>query len=130
MEDPEIDRILAIQFSAHDEILPSSGFTASVMDAVRGEASVTAPIPFPWRWALPGIAVAALVLCTVMAMGVSAILQISRGTLSARAETISPAPLWPAWQGMSGSPVTWTVLSLMIALVSVMVSIRVAAGKA
>ncbi|MGA3193587.1 MAG: hypothetical protein ABSD39_01170 [Terriglobales bacterium] len=130
MEDPEIDRILAVQFSAHDEILPSSGFASSVMDTVRSEASVPAPIPFPWRWALPGIAVAALVLGVVMALGVSAILQISRGALSARVAAISPSLPWPAWQGTAGATVAWTVLSLVVALVSVMVSIRVAAGKA
>ena len=33
-EDSEIDRLL----SRNDEILPSSGFTVSVMDAVRREA--------------------------------------------------------------------------------------------
>jgi hypothetical protein len=53
MKDHEIDRILA-----ENEILPSSGFTASVMEAVRREATETRAIPFPWKRALPG-----LVLC-------------------------------------------------------------------
>ncbi|HWF66887.1 MAG TPA: hypothetical protein VN670_06265 [Acidobacteriaceae bacterium] len=37
-----------------EEIAPSSGFVASVMEAVQQEVSAPAPIPFPWKWALPG----------------------------------------------------------------------------
>lgn len=48
----EIDRILL----SDDEITPPSGFTASVMQAIRAEAAGPHPIPFPWKHALPGIA--------------------------------------------------------------------------
>lgn len=64
MKDHEIDRILA-----ENEILPSSGFTASVMELVHREATETQAIPFPWKRALPGlvlcgsICVVAVVLC-------------------------------------------------------------------
>lgn len=51
MTHDELDRIL----SHKDEITPSSGFVNSVMDAVRQDASTPAPIPFPWRRALPGM---------------------------------------------------------------------------
>jgi hypothetical protein len=57
-----LDRILLEQ----DTLLPSSGFAASVMDAVQQQAAAPAPIPFPWKWALPGIAallVAMVILC-------------------------------------------------------------------
>jgi hypothetical protein len=47
-----LDQILLEQ----DTLLPSSGFAAAVMDAVRQEAATPPPIPFPWKWALPGIA--------------------------------------------------------------------------
>jgi len=39
-----------------DAIVPSSGFTASVMEAVEREASMPPAIPFPWTRALPGLA--------------------------------------------------------------------------
>ena len=39
----EFDRIMS-----EEEILPSSGFAASVMEAVRREAVAPPPIPFPW----------------------------------------------------------------------------------
>jgi hypothetical protein len=52
MKDYEFDRIL----SGEPELVPSSGFASSIMDAVRHEASTPPPIPFPWKRALPGIA--------------------------------------------------------------------------
>ena len=65
MSDSDMDRILL----KHDEILPSSGFAASVMEAVRREASAPPPIPFPWRRALPGIVVATFALVLVVTWG-------------------------------------------------------------
>ena len=53
MQDNEMDRIL----SGNDEIVPSSGFASRVMDAVLREASEPPPIAFPWKRALPGLAV-------------------------------------------------------------------------
>jgi hypothetical protein len=50
-----IDRILA----ADQALVPSSGFLASVMDRVREEAAAPPPIPFPWKRALPGMALVA-----------------------------------------------------------------------
>jgi hypothetical protein len=49
--DSEIDSIL----SAEDELIPSSGFLASVMERVEEQAAAPPPIPFPWKRALPGI---------------------------------------------------------------------------
>lgn len=60
--DDDLDRIL----SEDEEILPSSAFAASVMQAVRREASTPPPIPFPWKHALPGIAAAAVALVLVL----------------------------------------------------------------
>ncbi len=79
-----LDRILG----AEGELVPSSGFVASVMDRVREEAAAPQPIPFPWKRALPGMIVAGagLVWCAVKAvqMGVS------------EAGTVSLMPLQPA----------------------------------
>lgn len=51
MREENFDRIL----SGEDNIVPSSGFTSSVIEAVRRDAAAPPPIPFPWRWALPGL---------------------------------------------------------------------------
>lgn len=49
------------QFLDRDSIVPSSGFTASVMDALRREAQTPPPIPFPWKRAALGLAASAAV---------------------------------------------------------------------
>jgi hypothetical protein len=46
-----IDAILATE----EDLIPSSGFLASVMVSVHEEARLPKPIPFPWKRALPGI---------------------------------------------------------------------------
>lgn len=46
-----IDRILA----AEDQLVPSSGFLASVMERIHEEAAAPPPIPFPWKRAVPGL---------------------------------------------------------------------------
>lgn len=48
-----LDQILG----AEEELAPSSGFVASVMDRVRQEAAAPEPIPFPWKRFLPGMIV-------------------------------------------------------------------------
>jgi hypothetical protein len=57
-EHPEINRILATE----EPLLPTSGFLASVMERVRDESAAPAPIPFPWKRALPGMVVVAGIL--------------------------------------------------------------------
>jgi len=53
LDEFRIDEILA----ADEEIVPSSGFLSGVMERVEEEARMPARIPFPWRRALPGMAV-------------------------------------------------------------------------
>jgi hypothetical protein len=53
-EPDPIHRILA----SEGPILPSSGFLASVMERVKEESQVPAPIPFPWKRTIPGFALA------------------------------------------------------------------------
>jgi len=70
MRDQELDAIL----SREQDIAPSSGFVASVMEAVGQQATTPPPIPFPWLRALPGIAAIAVALgvLLVTAFGVIA----------------------------------------------------------
>jgi hypothetical protein len=64
MKPEELERWLA----SDDAIVPSSGFVASVMDAVRSDAQTPA-IPFPWRRMLPGlVALAIVVLVTAVSL--------------------------------------------------------------
>lgn len=54
MKSARIDRILA----GEEEIVPSSGFVSAVMERVEREAAAPAPLAFPWKRAVPGIALA------------------------------------------------------------------------
>jgi hypothetical protein len=126
MKDSEIDRIL----SRRDEILPSSGFVTSVMDAVRREAAAPPPIPFPWKRALPGLALGVLALAVILGAGVVVVARGIRGPFSAE------IPIWPSLststalaQGNFASAAGWTCLALLLAWASVKLSMRLAAGR-
>jgi len=45
--------------SSEEELMPSSGFLSAVMERVSEEAAAPPPIPFPWKRALPGMALIA-----------------------------------------------------------------------
>jgi len=118
MKPDDLDRVL----SQKDEILPSSGFAAAVMDAVRLEASAPPQIPFPWKRAVPGIAAAglAVVLVLVGAMG-----------------DVGPQQLPAAWlpvlelvvRSVTSPAVGWLILALLLTLASVTVSMRLSSGR-
>ena len=124
-DEAEINSIL----SREDEILPSSGFATSVMDAVRREAAAPPPIPFPWKRALPGLVVGCFALVLVLVAGVRVIAQLDKAT-GPQASMSSPsvAPLLFHGGGIE-SAATWTVLALLLALVSVKLSVRLTSGR-
>ncbi len=126
-EEEEMNRIL----SREDEILPSSGFAVSVMDAVRREAAAPPPIPFPWKRALPGLVVGGFALALVLVAGVVVIAQMVR-TSTAPQLSMSLPSLWTPILGLQrnlGSAASWTVLALLLTLVSVKLSMRLASGR-
>lgn len=67
MEQEKLDRILAHE----EELVPSSGFLASVMERVQAEDAAPAPLPFPWKRMIPGfvVAVAVLIWALVVMVG-------------------------------------------------------------
>jgi hypothetical protein len=97
----EMDRALA----GGGGIVPSSGFASSVMEAVRRDAEAPPPIPFPWKRALPGliVCVAAAVVLLFAGSGPHAAVDvhIDAGT-------------------------RWTLVALLVAALSVVVSVRLA----
>ena len=104
--DRELDRILS-----EIEILPSSGFTASVMEEVHREASAPPPIPFPWKRALPGITVAVAVLGFFVVM---TIVQFARGAAVTPLPEAWMAPLRFLTQGSLRLGGLWLVGALLI----------------
>ncbi len=120
-----IDRIL----SRKDEILPSSGFAVSVMDAVRREAAAPPPIPFPWKRALPGLVVAGMVLTLILVAGLMAIAEMGNAT-APRVSASLPSVMPLVFGGGVESATAWILLALLIAYVSVKLSMRLASGRA
>lgn len=115
--DAEIARALASQ---RDSILPSSGFTSSVMAAITHDASAPAPIPFPWKRALPGfaaIAVAlALLIATLVSMAFSA---PSAPSAAAQVGSVDNAALMPFLHSTQNpNVVIWTAVTLGACIVS------------
>ena len=121
----EIERIL----SREDGILPSSGFAVSVMDAVRREAAVPPPIPFPWKRALPGLVVGAFAVALVLVAGVVALTQLGRASAPAPFSMSLPFISPPTLHGGIGSSAIWTAMALLVAWVSVKLSMRLAPGR-
>ncbi len=125
-DEDEIDRIL----SREDEILPSSGFAVSVMDAVRHEAAAPPPIPFPWKRALPGLVMAGLALAVVLIAGIVAIVRLGRTSTAAQFSWPSGIPPIFSLHGGIESAAIWTGMALLGALVTVKLSMRMASGRA
>jgi hypothetical protein len=114
MERDDLDR-----FMTDDEIVPSSGFTARVMDGVRMEAATPPAIPFPWSRALPGIVAVAVAIVAVIASF------FTGGSSGIEA----PAPsLATALSSTGGSETAWVVVVLLLSTVPVVLSLRITRG--
>jgi hypothetical protein len=124
----EIDRALTLE----DEILPSSGFAVSVMDAVRREAAAPPPIPFPWKRALPGLVAGGLALALVLVAGVVTIVRLAGASTAPQLSMYLPSALTHIFglQRNLGSAAGWTLLALLVTFVSVKLSMRLASDGA
>jgi hypothetical protein len=121
----EIDRLLATEVA----LLPSSGFLASVMERVQQEAALPPPVPFPWKWAVPGVLLASggfgwgtfeLVhlggsALDLSALDLSTLNVLTRGSLQLPAAFVAPV-----------EQVGWLALGLGASLVSWLLSRRLA----
>jgi hypothetical protein len=122
MRDDELDRIL----SKEEELLPSSGFVASVMDAVQREAVAPPPIPFPWKRALPGMIAAVVGLVVVFVVGMP-LIRGGSGSEAVSGKLLSILALvMEVWKTANGN---WIVLALVVSFVAVKASMRVAGRK-
>jgi hypothetical protein len=124
----EIDRVLTLE----DEILPSSGFAVSVMDAVRSEAAAPPPIPFPWKRALPGLVAGGLALAMILVAGVVTIVHLSGASTNPQLSMSLPSALAHIFglQRNLGSAAGWTLLALLVTFVSAKLSMRLASDGA
>lgn len=122
MRNDDFERIL----SEEEEILPSSGFAASVMEAVRREAAAPPPIPFPWKRALPGLIVSVLALVWAI---MESVVQVIRGNVAAPLPTSFSHTLTSIADSGRTVAACWIVLVLLLSFVSVNFSMRLVRGK-
>lgn len=119
LTDAEIARALA---SGQEAILPSSGFAASVMAAIAHDASAPAPIPFPWKRALPGFVAVAAVLALLIAVLVSMVLSAPAApavAAPAQSSVLDTATLFPFLHStQSTNIVLWTAVTCAACVVS------------
>lgn len=117
MKYDDVDRIL----SDEQAILPSSGFTASVMAAVLSESSATAPIAFPWRWILPGMAASCLALAVLLQQ-----VFVQPGISAARFRPAWLPDVVKATETAKHLGVQWTAFAMLLTFVSMLFSARLA----
>lgn len=110
-----IDHILATE----EELLPSSGFLASVMERVHEEAAAPQPLAFPWVRAVPGVVLAAGVFgwggFELVRYGVPALREVALATPHISTSFIQP---------MEG--VGWVALGVTVSFLSWLLSRRLA----
>jgi hypothetical protein len=115
MENTNLDRILG----SEEELAPSSGFLASVMERVREEAAAPPPIPFPWKRAVPGMVLA------VGVLGWSGVELLRRGLPALQqVAMLRPQVIVTLTQPMEQAG--WVALALGISLLSLLLARRVA----
>ena len=113
LDSTAIDRILV----AEEELIPSSGFAASVMERVQEEAAAPPPLSFPWKRAVPGIILAA----GVFGWGAAELFREGAQalkSLSISAPHLSPTLVLPVEQA------GWVALALGVSLASWLLSRR------
>jgi hypothetical protein len=115
MTNEKIDGILA----GEEELIPSSGFFSSVMQRIEDEAAAPPPIPFPWKRAVPGMALAAGVFgwgaVELVRMGVPAASHFSLPAIHATAAFTRPV-----------EQAGWVALALAISVASWLLSKKMA----
>ena len=107
---------------SEEGIVPSSGFLAAVMERVRDEAAAPAPIPFPWKRAIPGLALAAGV------FGWGAVELVRMGVAAGHDAAIT-APHLSVAMALPLQQAGWVALGLGLSLGSWLLARRLAGGS-
>jgi hypothetical protein len=124
----DLDRLLLTRLSASaDPLTPSSGFTQSVMDAVRQHATAPEPIPFPWKRFLPfALALPCLVAACIIAFFIPG--PAHQPSSQAAAHAALPSFL----SSLPPAAVTglgYTALAIGLSIVTAVLSLKLAVGR-
>ena len=105
------------QILLEEALLPSSGFAASVMEAIEEQATQPAPIPFPWKLALPGLAALLAMVAIIVRLFVTGL---------SSAATLNLDSAFAQTAGRQAGPI---LLALAAAFVCLLLTQRLAAGR-
>ena len=127
---PLPDAAVDAALRAEDGILPSSGFADGVMAAVRREATAPAPLPFPWKRALPGMIAAGVCLVVVLVAAVRSMVHSHAGALAHMGTPAGRPIAWlldvgPVLRDATNPAVLWLAVSLTISAVCLLLVRRV-----
>lgn len=122
MNHRQIDHVLRCDA----EILPSSGFATSVMDAVRHEASAPPPIPFPWKRALPGMLIAGGALIYAL---IQMLIQIRSAPNGQGAQTMWLSQIEHVIRLASNLQIGWLGLAALLTIAAFGLSTQIGARK-
>lgn len=119
----ELDPVERLLVTRHrgDEITPSSGFVDAVMDAVRQDARVPPPIPFPWVRALPWFVGVVITLVAVMIGAFQA------ATSTPAASFTAPPAIASMLNAATRPAGIWTTVGVLISLVTTVAALRMGA---
>jgi hypothetical protein len=123
----DLDRLLLARFSASaDPLTPSSGFTQSVMGAVREQATAPEPIPFPWKRFLP---FAIALLCVVAAFIVAYFIPTSTHHPGQPASGTAIPSFLPSLSPAAITSLGYIALAIGISILTTLLSLRLAIGR-
>jgi hypothetical protein len=126
MNDNDLDQLLMVR----EEIVPSSGFVSSVMEAVQQEAAAPAPIPFPWKWAVPGFVVSVALAFGLIARWVYSAARVSHPvqavatSLPTETFTSSLPQVHVAFSTLVA--LEWSALAILVSFAAAWLSMRIA----
>jgi hypothetical protein len=98
--------------ASDEEVATSFGFLAAVMERVEQEAAAPVPIPFPWKRAIPGIVLAAVV------FGWGALEFVKLVVGAARGASLTNLPQLPLQLAQPLQQAGWVALAAVVSVAS------------
>jgi len=114
----DIDRMLADD----EEVVPSTGYEALVMEAVLRELTTPPPLAFPWLRALPGFMALLLAFAVAVWHGIGALNDPSVGI-------VFDHQLRALLDFGTRAEIQWTVLAVLLTILSVVLPLNVMRGR-
>jgi hypothetical protein len=96
-----------------------------VMDAVERAASTPPPIPFPWKYAICGLAASLIAILSFVSLGFR---RLDVGSTGSAASMIAPM-LGAIIEGLKAIDAGWIAVSLLVTAASVFLSLRISRGR-